>query len=332
MGGDNAPGVEVQGAIDAVKQMKDITVILVGKKDLLEKLLEEKKVEEKYRSRLEIVHASDVITMSDEPAKAYKQKPDASIIVAARLVREGKGDALVSAGNTGAVLVTSLLSIGRIPGVIRPAILALMPSKCGVTAILDAGANVDCKPIHLAQFAVMGNLYLKHIFMNEKPRVGIMSVGEEDEKGNELTWATREIIEKLGLNFIGNVEGRDVFNGNADVIICDGFVGNVILKTAEGIASYLLTTVKDSVKKSNIFIKLGAIMMKPVFVMLKKKSSPDEYGGAPLLGIKKPVIITHGSANEAGIKNGIRNAAKFITEHVNDEIEREVKKVEAKVE
>ncbi len=334
MGGDNAPKAEVKGAISAVKSFKDITVILVGIKQEIEKILAEEKASADILSRIEIVNATEVVTMSDEPAKAWKQKTDSSLAVAARYVKEGKGDALVSAGNTGAVLVASLFGIGRIPGVQRPAILSPIPSNCpkGVTCLVDAGANVDCKPAHLAQFAIMGDLYAKHIFKIENPRIGIMSVGEEDEKGNELVFATREITDKLGLNTIGNIEGRDVFNGSTDVIVCDGFVGNVILKTAEGAGSFILGLIKSAVKSGGPVAFVGALLMSGAIKMIKKKTDPNTYGGAPLLGIKKPVIISHGSVSSEGIKNAINVASKWISEHINEEIEAEIKKVETKSE
>jgi len=334
MGGDNAPKAEVKGAIAAVKAFKEITVILVGKQQEIEKILTEEKAGQEIRARLQIVNATEVVTMSDEPAKAWKQKTDSSLAVAARYVRDGKGDALVSAGNTGAVLVASLFGIGRIAGVQRPAILSPLPSNCpsGITCLVDAGANVDCKPTHLAQFAIMGDLYSKHIFKVEKPRIGIMSVGEEDEKGNELVFATRAITDKLGLNTIGNIEGRDSFNGSADVIVCDGFVGNVILKTAEGAGSFVLGLIKSAVKSGGPIALLGALLMGGAIKLIKKKTDPNAYGGAPLLGIKKPVIISHGSVSSEGVKNALKVAANWVSAHINEAIESEIKKVEFKSE
>jgi len=331
MGGDNAPQVEVNGTVKAIKKNRDLNVILVGKKEEIEKHLNTYKLSEKERARLEIVNANEVITMADEPAKAFKQKQDSSMIVGAKLVKDGRADAFVSAGNTGAMLVTSLLTIGRIPGVIRPAILVPMPSKSGTTAVLDAGANVDCKPIHLAQFAIMGSIYASHIFKITNPRVGVMSVGEEEGKGNELTIEAKEIIKKLNLNFKGNVEGRDVFNGNADVVVCDGFVGNIILKVGEGAGVLLVSEIKAGAKKSPLTI-IGGLLMKKVFTQVKDRINPDAYGGAPLLGIQKPVIISHGSAGVEGIKNALIVAYEFVDGHINEEIEREVKKMEAKSE
>jgi phosphate acyltransferase len=328
MGADNAPYVEVDGAIQAVREWQDITVILAGKKDILETLskgkLSKNNADVKLRERIEIVNADEVITMSDHPAQAYKQKPNSSIVVAANLVAEGKADALVSAGNTGAVVVTSLFTIGRIPGVLRPAILAPMPSAKGISALLDVGGNVDCRPQHLVQFAVMGSIYAKHIFKIDNPTVGLLSIGEEDTKGNELTANTRVLIEKAGLNYKGHVEGKDIARGLTDVVICDGFVGNVILKFGEGVSEFLFGAIKDEVEKAGIIRKIGALLMKAIFKELKKKFSFDEYGGAPLVGIKKPVIITHGRANAKAIKNSIRVAAEFIRGHINEEIEKSI--------
>lgn len=326
MGSDNAPDVEIQGAVACLKDQKDISIILTGKKDLLENKIESLKLPSKIRERIEIVAASEVITMSDSPAQAFKQKPDSSIVIAAKLLREEKAEALVSAGNTGAVVVTSLLIVGRIPGVLRPAICSTFPSKKGYTAVLDVGATVDCKPEHLTQFAIMGSLYAEHILNIDKPVIGLLSVGEEEEKGNDLSSATRELIKKTYLNFKGNAEGKDIMNGNFDVVVCDGFVGNAMLKLGEGIANFVFASLKEGVKEGNILNKIGALLMKPVFENFKKRVSYDEYGGALLLGIKKPVVITHGSANPKAIKNSIKIAAKFITEHINSEIEQNIKK------
>jgi glycerol-3-phosphate acyltransferase PlsX len=331
MGADCAPFPEVDGTIQAIREWSDITVVLVGKKDMLETLIKGKlsrnKADEKLLNRIELVNADDVITMSDHPAQAYKQKPDSSIVVAANLVAGGKGDALVSAGNTGAVVVTSLFSIGRIPGVARPAILIPMPSAKGTTAFLDAGANVDCKPQHLVQFAVMGSLYAKHILNIDNPTVGLLSIGEEDTKGNELTANTKELIENAGLNYKGHVEGKDMPHGVTDVVVCDGFVGNAILKFGEGMVEWIFDELKSAVAKGGILKQLGALLLKSIFRGLKNKFSFDEYGGAPLIGIKKTVIITHGRANAKAIKNSIKVAAKFIREHINEEIEEAINKL-----
>ncbi|HRU40046.1 MAG TPA: phosphate acyltransferase PlsX, partial [Candidatus Goldiibacteriota bacterium] len=279
----------------------------------------------KLRDRLQVVNATEDITMSDHPAQAYKQKPDSSMVVAANMVGDGRGDAFVSAGNTGAMVVSSLFSIGRIPGVSRPAILVPMPSSKGTTALLDAGGNVDCKPHHLVQFAIMGSLYARHIFRIENPTVGMLSIGEEDTKGNELTANTKELIEKAHINYKGHVEGKDIAHGVTDVVVCDGFVGNVILKFGEGVVQFVFDSIKQEVQKGGILKKVGALLMKSIFREMKKKFSFDEYGGAPLLGIKKPVIITHGRANAKAIKNSIRVAAEFIRDHINEEIEENIK-------
>lgn len=331
MGTDTAPIPEVDGAIEAVREWPDINVVLVGKKQMLDTLLSgklgAKKADQKLKSRIETVNADEVITMSDHPAQAYRQKPNSSIVVAAKMVSDGSGDALVSAGNTGAVVVTSLFAIGRIPGVARPAILIPMPSAKGPTALLDAGGNVDCRPQHLVQFAVMGSLYAKHILGYETTSVGLLSIGEEDTKGNELTANTKELIQKAGLNYYGHVEGKDITRGVTNVVVCDGFVGNVILKFGEGIGELIFDMIKTEVKKGGLPKLIGALLLKSVFKLLKKKFSFDEYGGAPLVGIKKPVIITHGRANAKAIKNAIRVAGEFIRDHINEEIEEDIKKI-----
>ena len=326
MGGDNAPDIEIEGAIQAIKEYNDIFITLVGKKDIIEKMLIDR-LTSNERARIEIVNADEVITMNEHPAQAIKQKPNSSIVVAANYIKEGKGDALVSAGNTGAVVASSLLIIGRIPGILRPAILTPIPSRKYYTALLDAGATVDCKPAYLAQFAVMGSLYAKHILGIENPSVGLLSVGEEEAKGNELTTAAKDLLAKTNVNYKGNAEGRDIINGNFDVVVCDGFVGNAILKFGEEIAHFMIDLIKQGVKESGLFVKIGAFLMMSVFGRIKKKVSYDEYGGALLLGIKKPVIITHGRANVKAIKNAIRVAAEFIRHHINEDIEKCIKNI-----
>jgi len=327
MGSDNAPDVEIQGTLDCLKEQGDISIILTGKKDLLESKLNAMHVSSDVRGRIEIYHASEVITMSDSPAQAFKQKPDSSIVVAAKLLKEEKADALVSAGNTGAVVVTSLLIAGRIPGVLRPALCSTFPSKKGYTAVLDVGATVECKPEYLAQFAIMGSLYAEHILNINKPVVGLLNVGEEEKKGNETLNAALELIKKTDINFRGNAEGRDIMNGNFDVIVCDGFVGNALLKFGEGIGNFVFASLKEGIKKGNTLNKIGVFLMQPVFEDLKKRMTYDEYGGAILLGIKKPIIKTHGNATTKAIKNSIKTAAKFVAERINSEIERSVNKI-----
>lgn len=324
MGGDNAPDIEIEGAIQAIKEYNVIFITLVGKKEVLEKLIFGK-LNDDEKKRIEIINADEIITMNDHPAQAIKQKPNSSIVVAANYIKNGNADALVSAGNTGAVVASSLLIIGRIPGILRPAILTPIPSRKYYTALLDAGATVDCKPAYLAQFAVMGSLYAKHILNIENPKVGLLSVGEEEAKGNELTTAANELINKAKVNYKGNAEGRDIINGKFDVVVCDGFVGNAILKFGEEIAHFIIDLIRRGVKESGLLAKIGAFLMMSVFGRIKKKVSYDEYGGALLLGIKKPVIITHGSANAKAIKNAIRVAAEFIRHHINEEIEDSIK-------
>ena len=324
MGGDNAPAVEIDGAIEAVKEFKDITVVLVGKKEAIDRLVKEKAGADIVQ-RLEVVNADEVVTMSDHPAEAFKTKKNSSIAVSAALLKDNKADGLVSAGNTGSVVVHSLLIVGRIPGVARPAILIPMPTSKGHCALLDAGGNVDCKPFHLVQFAVMGESYARHILRINAPAIGMVSVGEEEEKGNELTAAANTLFKQAGLNYKGHVEGKDIVNHVTDVVVCDGFVGNVILKFGEGLAEYIFKAIKDAVAGDGLLAKIGAALLMPVFRKLKKKVSYDEYGGGVLVGIKKPVIITHGRADAKAIHNSIKVAAEFVRDHINEEIEESIK-------
>lgn len=326
MGGDNAPDIEIQGAIEAVKEYSDITVVLVGRQDKIMPMLNEKAPAE-LMERLEVVDASEVVLMSDHPAEAFKQKKNSSIAVAAGLLRDNKADALVSAGNTGSVVVHSLLIVGRITGISRPAILIPMPTSNGPCALLDAGGNVDCKPFHLVQFAIMGSIYANHILKIKNPTVGMISVGEEEEKGNELTASTNELLKKSEVNYRGHVEGKDIVKHLTDVVVCDGFVGNVILKFGEGLGEFVFNSIKENINNGGPLIKLGGALLMPIFRKLRKQLSYDEYGGGVLIGIKKPVIITHGRANVKAIKNSIRVAAEFIKDRINEEIENNIKKL-----
>ena len=256
MGGDRAPGVIVEGAIQALREYKDLEVILVG---------DEKKIKgelAKYSVKglsLSIIHASQVVEMDELPTSALREKKDSSIMVAARLVKERKAQAIVSAGNTGAAMVATKVVLGTLEGIERPAIAILTPHIYGVSILTDVGANVDCKPQHLLQFAIMGNTYAKEILGIERPKVGLLSVGKERIKGNELTKATYDLLEKTSLNFVGNVEGRDIFNGSVDVIVCDGFIGNIVLKTGESLAETIQGMLKKEITK-NFLRKLGALL------------------------------------------------------------------------
>lgn len=321
MGSDTAPVPEVEGAIQAA-QAGYAEVLLVGPQDLLHRELARRGAES---LKIEVVHASEAVTMEDEAAKAFRRKRDSSIRVAARLVRDGRADGLISAGNTGAVMTTAKILLGTLEGVDRPALAQVFPSsKNGkASVLLDVGANVDCKPLHLEQFAVMGETYYRVIFGTERARVGLLSNGSEPHKGNEVTREVLARLNELNLNFVGNVEGRDLFNGRVDVIVADGFIGNVALKISEGIVDTVTSLLKESLS-STFSSKLGYLLSRKAFNRMKKRLDYSEYGGAPLLGVKGVCIICHGGSNANAIKNAIRVAAEFSEGRVNEKIEREL--------
>jgi glycerol-3-phosphate acyltransferase PlsX len=273
---------------------------------------------------IHVVHASEVISMHDKAAQVLRAKRDSSIRVGLRLVRDGKAAGFVTAGNTGAAKATAKMVLGALPGVDRPALAAVFPTSAGSAAILlDVGANVDSKPHNLEQFAVMGEMYFRSIFASPHPRVGLLSIGEEEIKGNELTRESYQLLKQLPVNFIGNVEGRDLYNGNVDVIVCDGFVGNVALKISEGVAELVRHALKDALR-ATITRQVGALLSRSAFTDFKKRLDYSEYGGAPLLGLRGVCIITHGSSNANAIKNSIRVAAEFVQGGINAKIEREL--------
>jgi glycerol-3-phosphate acyltransferase PlsX len=317
MGGDKGPRVVVAGAIDAaLARPGEIRIILVGREEALRPLVG--KVDS---SLVEIVHASESIDMHESPANAIRKKKDASITVALRLVREGKADAMISAGNTGAVVASSLLTIGRLHGVSRPAISTLWPNKRKGAVVLDVGANHECTPKNLVQFAVMGSVFAEKHLGIKNPRVGLLNIGEERSKGNELVRDSYELLETDGrIQFVGNVEGRDVFDGAADVVVCDGFVGNVILKFSESIYSFLSHLVRDQIRRG-FLAKAGALLMKPAFTSIRSRLDYAEYGGAPLLGVNGVVIISHGKSSRRAIKNAVLAGAKSVDADLNRHIE-----------
>jgi glycerol-3-phosphate acyltransferase PlsX len=317
MGGDFAPQHEVLGALEAIKKDSEIEVVLVGRRDDLAKELS------KYpqTNRIHIEHAQDVVTMNDTPTQAMREKKDSSLSVATRLLKEGKVEALVSAGNTGAVLAHAIFGVGRIKNVERPAIVAIFPTLRKPMVILDIGANVDCKPKHLVQFAKMGSVFAQTILDIKSPEVRLLNIGEEPEKGNELTVETYQLLKlQKDINFVGNIEPKHLLDGEVDVVVCDGFVGNVILKFGEGATSTIFKMIKEQVRK-HLLATIGAIFMLPVFKSLKRRVDYDEFGGTLLLGVKKGVIITHGSASPKALCNGILEAAKVVREGVIDKIE-----------
>ena len=320
MGGDHAPKSEVEGAVQAARSL-GVRVILVGRTEVVRQELEY--YPDGLDLPIEIEHADEVITMEDH-SKAVRSKKNSSLKVASRLVRDGRAQGLVSAGNTGAIMATAKIVQGVVPGVKRPALAGVLPTMKGSPAVLvDVGANVDCSPHMLAQFAVMGEIYSSIILRRPKPRVGLLSIGEEDHKGNDLTRATAELLRGLNLNFIGNVEGRDIFTGDVDVIVCDGFIGNVALKVSEGVGEMVKQLLRESLE-STITGKIGYALSRTALSDFKKRLDYSEYGGAPLLGVRGVCIICHGRSNANAIKNAIRVAAEFAAGKVNQKIEEEL--------
>jgi len=322
MGGDHAPKPEVDGALQAAAEF-GVKVILVGREEIVRKELDRHSGWKKLP--IEIKHASEQITMEDSAGRALRTKKDSSIRVASRLVREGIAQGVVSAGNTGAVMATAKMVQGMLPGVDRPALASALPTLSGRPAVmLDVGANVDCSPEMLAQFAVMGSAYSRVIFHNENPKVGLLSIGEEEHKGNSLTHdATPLVKSQKHLNFIGNVEGRDVYLGNVDVIVCDGFVGNVALKVSEGLAEAIGTMLRESFQET-MQRKLGAFMARGAFHDFKKRVDYSEYGGLPMLGLNGMCVVCHGRSNAKAIKNAIRVAKEFAEGGMNKRIATEL--------
>ncbi|MCL4467583.1 MAG: phosphate acyltransferase PlsX [Deltaproteobacteria bacterium] len=312
-GSDLCPEIEITAANEAVKQ--GIDVILVGDKKKLSGI----------SSGVEVVQADEVITMDESPANALRKKKNSSMRVAIDLVGAGKADAVVSAGNSGAMMALSMFVLHKLPGVYRPAIVGVLPSYRGYTVFIDMGANVDCKPHYLLQFALMGSVYAKKLFNLSTPSVGLLSNGEEEGKGNELTSLTNELLKKSSINYRGYVEGKDIYMGDVDVIVADGFVGNTVLKASEGIAEMVTKILKDSFKASPLSI-LGYLFSRGAFNRLKKRIDYAEYGGAPLIGVNGLAVITHGRSNEKAILNAIKLSKRFYDTKLNDAIIEEVNK------
>ncbi len=326
MGGDYAPASVVQGGLEAAKAANgELEVVFVGDKTLIEhEISRHPLLTRGEKLHYSIHHASEKIEMCDVPTAALKKKKDASVLVAARLHREGKADAIVSAGHTGAAMAASLMQLGRIRGVNRPGIGSLIPNGYGVTMLIDVGANVDCKSIHLMQFGMMGSIFMNRVLGIDAPKVALLSNGEERSKGTEVTREAYRLLEESQINFIGNVEGRDILKGSADVVVCDGFVGNVILKFAESLGAVFRHHIKRQIGK-RIFRQVGAFLLQPTFTGLRKIFDYEEYGGAPLLGIDGVCIICHGGSTPKAIKNAIREATKMVSEGVTQIIGHELK-------
>ena len=309
MGTDYGPKELVLGAINAVKKF-DCEVVLVGDEVVAKDLLRQYK--ELDNQRIKIQHASQVINMDEHPAIAVKSKKDASIVVASKMLRAGECDALVSAGSTGAASVAAVLCVGRIKGVERPAIATAIPSLTGATVVLDSGSMVDAKPMNLVHSAIMGSVYAEKLLNLKNPKVGLLNVGSEETKGNEQALATYPLLKEVKqINFKGNVEVRDITNGSVDVVVCDGFVGNVVLKFGEGLAKSIFTLIKDAIMGGGMLAKIGGALIKPAMAKLREKMDPNAYGGALLLGVKAPFIICHGSSKAYAITNAIGVAVKF---------------------
>jgi glycerol-3-phosphate acyltransferase PlsX len=321
MGSDRAPKPEIEGAIQAARN-ENVRVVLVGPEAALRAELA--RHSSAANLPIEIAHASEVITMEDKAAQAVRAKRDSTLRVGLRMVRDGEAVGFVTAGNTGAAMATAKVVLGTLPGVDRPALAAVFPTAIGTAAeLLDVGANVDCSPENLAQFAVMGEIYFRSMFGTRRPRVGLLSIGEEETKGNDLTRNAFQLLQQLPLNFVGNVEGRDLYNGKVDVIVADGFVGNVALKISEGVANLVRYTLKESLR-ATITRQVGYLLSRSAFADFKKRLDHTEYGGAPLLGVKGVCFITHGSSNANAIKNAVRVASEFADRRINDKIEKEL--------
>jgi phosphate acyltransferase len=320
MGGDHAPDEIIKGALQAVTEYP-VDIMLVGQQEVIQAKLAAPG--STLPPRISIVDAREVVEMDDNALTPIRKKRNSSIRVCANLVKEGKADAMVSAGNTGAAMTSAYMVLGMIEGVDRPALAAILPNAKGHTVLLDVGANVDSKPSHLREFAVMGHFYAQMLFGLAEPRVGLLSIGEEEGKGNELTKETFRVMKETGLNFIGNAEGRDVFNGNADVVVCDGFIGNVVLKAGESLGEMVSRTLREEVTRGPIR-KIGAVILRSAFDDLKKRMDYSEYGGAPLLGVNGGCIVCHGRSNAKAIKNAVRVARDFVLNRVDAKIREKI--------
>ncbi len=322
MGGDHAPAATIAGALKALgdEEFADLEIILVGPEEAIRGELRHHRYPAR---RLQIAHADQVVTMKESPTKAVKHKPRSSIATGMKLLKTNEAEAFVSAGNTGAILASSLLSLGRIPGVHRPTIGSYLPSIKGGCVIFDVGANPDAKPVNLLQFAIMGSIYTRQIFGIADPKVGLLNIGEERTKGNNVVIDAYGMLEQEVSNFIGNIEGRDILRGKADLVICDGFVGNILLKFGESVVDVLTEKAKYQITNKP-FATLGAFLMKPVVKKIAREFNYEEYGGVPLLGINGVSIISHGSSTSKAIKNAIGVARKMVRKRINKIIREEV--------
>lgn len=322
MGGDNAPSEIIKGCVEAIESLP-VQLLLVGQSDKIKHELKKYKFD---KNKIEIVQASEIIGNDEAPTVAIKKKKDSSIVVGLNLVKQQKAEAFISAGCTGALLTGATVIVGRLKGVERPALGTLIPNKKGFELIIDAGANVDSKPTYLAQFAQMGSIYVENMLNIKSPKVGLVNVGAEKEKGNNLTKEAYPLLENAGVNFIGNIEAREIPMGKADVVVCDAFVGNVILKYSEGFAKALLSIMKAEIMKG-FTSKIGAVLMKPALKSMMKKMDYTEYGGAPLLGLKGIVVKTHGSADANAVKSTIKQCYNLVETKVIEKTAKKISKV-----
>ena len=322
MGGDFAPYAVVEGIIEAVKE-QDINIIITGKKELIEAELKKYEYE---REKIRILDTREVITTSESPVMALRRKKDSSLVKALQLVKEGKADAAISAGSTGALMSGATLIVGRIKGIERVALAPMIPGKNGAFMIIDTGANVDCKPHYLLQFSLMGKIYFENVLKIKEPSIGLVNIGTEEEKGNELTKNTYKLLKDMDFNFVGNVEPREATNGDVNILVCDGFVGNTILKTYEGVSLNLIHMIKEEIMKSTTS-KLAGVFLKPVFKKIKSRLDYSEYGGSAFLGCKGICVKAHGSSNGKAFKNAIKQAVICYDNKVIDKIKFEIEKI-----
>ena len=322
MGGDYAPEAIIHGGVEAAKSGKgEYEIVYVGDESTISSILSRHFRIQEYP--ISIIHASQKIEMGESPTAALKKKPDASVVVAMELHTQGKVDAVVTAGHTGASMASAFFSLGRIKGVRRPAIGSLIPHGQGVTLLIDVGANLECKPIHLLQFGVMGDIYMKNVYHIAEPKVGLLNIGEEATKGREIHKEGHKLLAESNLNFVGNVEGRDIMSGFVDVIVCEGFVGNIVLKFAESFNGVYSKTLKRKIGKK-VFSNVGAFLLKPTFKRLRRIYDYEEYGGAPLLGINGTCMICHGSSTPKAIMHAVIEARSMIKQGVNEKISQEL--------
>ena len=323
MGNDNGPEVMVEGAKQAMSINDDLNIIFVGNKEKIDKLLKDS-----YKDRITVINATEEITNNESPVKAIRTKKDASLVKGMNLLKEGKGDAIISAGSTGALLAGAVFIVGRLKGIQRAALTTVYPTKNKPSLLLDIGANVDCKPEFLEQFAIMGSVYADKILNRKNPKIGLANIGAEAKKGNSLVKeAYDKLIDLDNINFIGNIEVRDLMKGEVDVIVCDGFVGNVILKTTEGTALTIFDLLKETFLSKTIY-KIGALLLKSGLKTFKRKFDYSEYGAAPLLGVKAPVFKAHGSSNSKSIKNAILCAVDYLNKDIINTIQKEIEREE----